>query len=75
MKKIITVLSLCAMLLTLSYPASAQQPAKIPLIGYLTQASLFAVAPRTEAFRLGLKELGYVEGKILSLSIGRQRES
>jgi hypothetical protein len=44
-------------------PAEAQQPGKIPLIGYLTQASLFAVAPRTEAFRLGLKELGYVEGK------------
>ncbi|HSE86476.1 MAG TPA: ABC transporter substrate-binding protein [Candidatus Binatia bacterium] len=44
-------------------PAEAQQPAKIPRIGYLTQASLLAVTPRTEAFRLGLKELGYVEGK------------
>jgi putative tryptophan/tyrosine transport system substrate-binding protein len=63
MKKKITVLTLCAMFLAVSYSASAQQPAKIPLIGYLTQASLAAVAPRTEAFRLGLKELGYVEGK------------
>jgi putative tryptophan/tyrosine transport system substrate-binding protein len=53
----------CAMLLALCQIAEAQQPKKIPLIGYLTQASLFAVAPRTEAFRLGLKELGYVEGK------------
>jgi putative ABC transport system substrate-binding protein len=54
---------LCAMLFALCAFAEAQQPAKIPRIGYLTQASLFAVAPRTEAFRLGLKELGYVEGK------------
>ena len=54
---------LSAMLFALCVPASAQQPMKVPLIGYLTLASLSAVAPRTEAFRLGLKELGYVEGK------------
>jgi len=56
-------LTLCASLFALCSSAEAQQPAKAPLIGYLTQASLSAVAPRTEAFRLGLKELGYVEGK------------
>jgi putative ABC transport system substrate-binding protein len=36
---------------------------KIPRIGYLGAASLSAVAARTEAFRQGLRELGYVEGK------------
>jgi putative ABC transport system substrate-binding protein len=56
-------LALCAMLFVLCSSAEAQQPMKVPLIGYLTLASLSAVAPRTEAFRLGLKELGYVEGK------------
>ena len=43
--------------------AQAQQPTKIPQIGYLTGASLSAFAARTEAFRQGLRELGYVEGK------------
>ena len=43
--------------------ARAQQPKKVPRIGYLTAASLSAIAERTEAFRQGLRELGYVEGK------------
>ena len=41
----------------------AQQPAKVPRIGYLTPASPSAVSARTEAFRQGLHDLGYVEGK------------
>ena len=61
-RRIMVCLLITALLSTVS-PARAQQAAKVPLIGYLTQASLSAVAPRTEAFRLGLKELGYVEGK------------
>ena len=36
MKKKITVLTLCAMLFALSYSASAQQPKKVPRIGYLS---------------------------------------
>jgi len=40
--------------------AQAQQPANIPRIGYLGSTS---VSARTEAFRQGLRELGYVEGK------------
>jgi len=63
MKKKITVLTLCAMLYALCLPAQAQQPTKIPRIGYLTAASLSAMAPRADAFRQGLRELGYVEGK------------
>ena len=43
--------------------AQAQQPAKIPRIGYLTNESLSATSARNEAFRQGLRELGYVEGK------------
>jgi putative ABC transport system substrate-binding protein len=41
----------------------AQQPTKIPRIGYLAGTSPSAIATRTEAFRQGLRELGYVEGK------------
>jgi ABC-type uncharacterized transport system substrate-binding protein len=43
--------------------ATAQQPTKVPRIGYLTATSHSAIAARVEAFRQGLRELGYVEGK------------
>jgi putative ABC transport system substrate-binding protein len=52
-----------AVQLTIGVVAEAQQPTKIPRIGYLAPASLSALAARTEAFRQGLRELGYVEGK------------
>jgi putative ABC transport system substrate-binding protein len=54
---------LCAMLSALGGSAEAQQPAKIPRIGYLVAGALSANAARTEAFRQGLRELGYVEEK------------
>jgi len=41
----------------------AQQPKKVPRIGYLTADSLSDSSTRTEAFRQGLRELGYIEGK------------
>src|SRR5882672_4849946 len=63
MKKKITVLTLCAVLLPLCFSAGAQQATKFPRIGYLTAASPSANAARTEAFRQGLRELGYIEGK------------
>jgi putative ABC transport system substrate-binding protein len=43
--------------------AQAQQTGKIPWIGWLMVSSLSANLARTEAFRQGLRELGYVEGK------------
>jgi putative ABC transport system substrate-binding protein len=52
-----------ALLFALSPSATAQQPKKAARIGYLTVASLSSNAPRVEAFRQGLHELGYVEGK------------
>src|SRR6266542_3580292 len=62
MKKKFTVLALCAMLFALSYAVDAQQK-KIPRIGYLTANFPSAQAARNEAFRQGLRELGYIEGK------------
>jgi ABC-type uncharacterized transport system substrate-binding protein len=52
-----------AVLLAVGVMAEAQQPARIPRIGYLSGNSLSASPARTEAFRQGLRELGYVEGK------------
>src|SRR5215467_9789804 len=43
--------------------AEAQQPTKTPRIGYLSATSLSTTAARVEAFRRGLNELGYTEGK------------
>jgi putative ABC transport system substrate-binding protein len=62
MKRKITVVVLCAMLFALWSAAEAQQPTKIPRIGRLDGASP-SDAGREEAFRQGLRELGYVEGK------------
>jgi putative ABC transport system substrate-binding protein len=66
MKKKIKVLTLYAMLFALSFPSQAQQPTKIPRIGLLqlrVAATLTAPDPLADAFRQGLRELGYVEGK------------
>jgi putative ABC transport system substrate-binding protein len=43
--------------------AQAQQPAKVPRIGFLGATSPSAISARLDAFRQGLRELGYVEGK------------
>ncbi len=63
MRKKVFGLALSAMLFALSLSAQAQQPAKVPRIGYLAAASPSANPARIEAFRQGLRELGYVEGK------------
>jgi putative ABC transport system substrate-binding protein len=63
MKKKVIGLALGAILFAVSYSASAQQPTKVPRIGYLAAPSLSSMSARTEAFRQGLRELGYVEGK------------
>ena len=55
------------MLLALCASAEAQQPAKIPRIGFLASGSPSAYASRTEAFRQGLRQLGYVEGKTIAI--------
>ena len=67
MNKSVFRFALSAMLLVLLYalcPSThAQQPAKVPRIAYLSADFASAIADRTEAFRQGLRELGYVEGK------------
>jgi putative tryptophan/tyrosine transport system substrate-binding protein len=60
----VLVVALCAMLFALSFPVWAQQPTKIPLIGYLALAGAERETPRRRAaFTQGLRELGYIDGK------------
>jgi ABC-type uncharacterized transport system substrate-binding protein len=60
-KKFVSV-SLSTLLFALSSSAQAQQPKKVPVIGFLGAASSIG-NDRTDAFRQGMRELGYVEGK------------
>jgi putative ABC transport system substrate-binding protein len=54
-----------ALLFALCFPVEAQQAKKIPRIGFLHQGSL--TDPQVEAFRQGLRDLGYVEGKNITV--------
>jgi putative tryptophan/tyrosine transport system substrate-binding protein len=60
--KKIMVLTLCAILLALCASAAAQQAKKIPRIGYVSSGDPSS-EPRLAAFRRGLQDLGYIEGK------------
>jgi putative ABC transport system substrate-binding protein len=64
MHKKITRRAFCSTLLALPFPARAQQPKKIPRIGYVSERSTANnPGPRVEALRRGLRDLGYIEGK------------
>src|SRR5262249_46175680 len=67
MKRKITVLTLCALLLVLCVSAQAQQIGKVHRIGFLVASSASFYSSRIEAFRKGLRELGYVEGKNIAI--------
>jgi hypothetical protein len=65
MKKVFVSLTLCALFSAVIIPAEAQQPAKVPRIAWLTGGNI--PPDRREAFRLGLRELGYIEGKNIAI--------
>jgi putative ABC transport system substrate-binding protein len=47
--------------------AEAQQPKKVPRIGYLSSFDAARDSARAEAIRLALRELGYVEGQNIAI--------
>ena len=60
----------CTVLLALCFSVQAQQPKKIPRIGYLGDGSAGSRGPITlEPFREGLRELGYVEGQNILIEV------
>jgi putative tryptophan/tyrosine transport system substrate-binding protein len=56
-------LTLSALLYALCLPVHAQQPGRVPKIGFLVVPSRSFFADRMESFQQGLQSLGYVEGK------------
>ena len=47
--------------------ARAQEPSRLPIIGFLSPASSEVLVERLRAFRSGLKETGYVEGENVAI--------
>src|SRR5215510_7336271 len=62
MKKQITVLTLCAMLLVLSVSVQAQQQKKVPRVGFLLN-NPSPEQGRQGIFRQALRDLGWIEGE------------
>jgi putative ABC transport system substrate-binding protein len=67
MKRKITVLALSALLLALCASAEAQQPKKVPRVGYLSTLDPARDSARAEAIRLTLRELGHIEGQNIAI--------
>ena len=56
-------LTLCVMLFPLCGSSVAQQSKRVPQIGYLSNTDSASESTRSDALRLALRELGYVEGQ------------
>jgi ABC-type uncharacterized transport system substrate-binding protein len=63
MKKAAVPILVAAVLLALAVIAEAQQPTKVPRIGYLSNTDAATDSARAEGLRLALRELGYIEGQ------------
>src|SRR5438309_8355211 len=63
----ISCFALFALLFAHSFPAEAQQTKKVPRIGFLTTGAEATANPFFGAFRQGLRELGYIEGKNINI--------
>ena len=61
------IIALLASSLGVPLASFGQQAAKVARIGFLEASSPSAIAARIEAFRQGLRELGYVEGKNVAI--------
>jgi putative ABC transport system substrate-binding protein len=67
MRKKFVPLALSALLFALSSSAHAQQPRKVPLIGYLSSLDAASESTRAETIRLALRERGYIEGQNIAI--------
>src|SRR5262245_17082091 len=67
MKAKILVYALPALIFTIIHLAEAEQPKKVPRIGYLSSGDPTSESPRSEGIRLALRERGYIEGQNIAI--------
>ena len=67
MKHLIRLLGIFVIVATYGVVATAQQPKKVPRIGYLSSCDPATESTRSEAIRLALRELGYIEGQNIAI--------
>jgi putative tryptophan/tyrosine transport system substrate-binding protein len=67
MKKNVFLFLVTTLFLTIVDLAQAQQPKKVPRIGYLSGIDRAGESPRSEGIRLALRELGYIEGQNIAI--------
>ena len=63
MKHIVGLLVVLVALAACGAVAPAQQPTKVPRIGYLSSFDRASESARSEGIWLALRELGYIEGQ------------
>ena len=63
MKKGVVGFAVSTMLLALCFSVDAQQPKKVPRLGYLSMSDAAIESTRAEGVRLALRERGYIEGQ------------
>jgi putative ABC transport system substrate-binding protein len=66
-RKWVGIVALAITFATYGAAASAQQPTKIPRIGYLSATDPADESTHSEAIRLALRELGYIEGQNIAI--------
>src|SRR5882724_4114985 len=62
-KGAVSSILVAVVMLAVGVIAEAQQPKKVPRIGYLSSVDPATESTRSEPFRLALRELGYIEGQ------------
>jgi hypothetical protein len=67
MMKKISLGPVAAFILAISHLSHAQQPAKVPRIGYLSNGDPATESTRSEGIRLALRELGHIEGQNIAI--------
>jgi putative ABC transport system substrate-binding protein len=75
MTRRIVVCLLTTALLSIAPFVEAQQAKKVARIGYLSTGTPSTQAPYTEAFRQGLRALGYIEGQNIAIEYRSSQEN
>jgi putative ABC transport system substrate-binding protein len=67
MKKAAVPILVAVILLTVAVVTEAQQPKKVPRIGYLSGRDSASESSRAETIRVALRERGYIEGQNIAI--------